>query len=75
MRVLTVYAHHDPLSFCPAVPEQFTCGLDDAGHENEVVDLAHESVPLDVWDVWSCSRSSALRLGTCARPRSGVGDS
>ncbi|MGH3143841.1 MAG: NAD(P)H-dependent oxidoreductase [Gaiellales bacterium] len=39
MRVLTVYAHHNPLSFCHAVLERFTRGLDDAGHESEVVDL------------------------------------
>lgn len=39
MRVLTVYAHHDPRSFCHAVLEQFTRGLEDAGHESEVVDL------------------------------------
>ena len=39
MRVLTVYAHHDPRSFCHAVLEQFTLGLEDAGHESEVVDL------------------------------------
>ena len=39
MRVLTVYAHPNPTSFCHAVLEQFTRGLDDAGHTNEVVDL------------------------------------
>jgi NAD(P)H dehydrogenase (quinone) len=39
MRVLTIYAHHDPRSFCHAVLEQFTRGLEDAGHESEVVDL------------------------------------
>ena len=39
MRVLTVYAHHDPRSFCHAVLEQFTAGLADAGHPSEVVDL------------------------------------
>lgn len=39
MRVLTVYAHHDPRSFCHAVLEQFTAGLADAGHTSEVVDL------------------------------------
>jgi len=39
MRVLTVYAHHNPRSFCHAVLDQFTRGLDDAGHESEVVDL------------------------------------
>jgi len=39
MKVLTVYAHHNPKSFCHAVLEQFTAGLKDAGHTSEVVDL------------------------------------
>jgi NAD(P)H dehydrogenase (quinone) len=39
MRVLTVYAHPNPKSFCHAVFEQFTQGLTDAGHVSEVVDL------------------------------------
>jgi NAD(P)H dehydrogenase (quinone) len=39
MRVLTVYAHPDPRSFCHAVLQQFTKGLEDAGHTSEVVDL------------------------------------
>jgi len=39
MRVLTVYAHPNPASFCHAVLEQFTKGLVDAGHASEVVDL------------------------------------
>jgi NAD(P)H dehydrogenase (quinone) len=39
MRVLTVYAHPIPTSFCHAVLERFTRGLSDAGHESEVVDL------------------------------------
>ena len=39
MRVLTVYAHPDPRSFCHAVLEEFTAGLREAGHEPEVVDL------------------------------------
>jgi NAD(P)H dehydrogenase (quinone) len=39
MRVLTIYAHHDPRSFCHAVLERFTDGLMDAGHTSEVVDL------------------------------------
>ena len=39
MRVLTVYAHSNPASFCHAVLERFTQGLVDAGHESEVVDL------------------------------------
>lgn len=39
MRVLTVYAHHNPRSFCHALLERFTEGLQDAGHTSEVVDL------------------------------------
>jgi NAD(P)H dehydrogenase (quinone) len=39
MRVLTVYAHPDPASFNHAVLEAFTRGLEDAGHQSEVVDL------------------------------------
>lgn len=39
MRVLTIYAHHNPQSFCHAVLERFSAGLRDAGHDNEVVDL------------------------------------
>ena len=39
MRVLTIYAHHNPQSFCHAILERFTRGLIDAGHSSEVVDL------------------------------------
>jgi NAD(P)H dehydrogenase (quinone) len=39
MRVLTLYAHPNPKSFCHAVLEQFTKGLTDSGHSNEIVDL------------------------------------
>ena len=39
MKVLTVYAHHDPRSFCHSALERFTAGLSDAGHTSEVVDL------------------------------------
>jgi NAD(P)H dehydrogenase (quinone) len=39
MRVLTVYAHPNPKSFCHAILEQFSKGLEDAGHTSEVVDL------------------------------------
>jgi NAD(P)H dehydrogenase (quinone) len=39
MRVLTVYAHHNPKSFCHAILERFSAGLKDAGHTNEIVDL------------------------------------
>jgi NAD(P)H dehydrogenase (quinone) len=39
MKVLTVYAHPNPKSFCHAILQQFTKGLGDAGHVSEVVDL------------------------------------
>jgi len=39
MRVLTIYAHHNPRSFCHAILERFSAGLAEAGHEHEVVDL------------------------------------
>jgi len=39
MRVLIVYAHPNPESFCHAILQQFTKGLEDAGHASEVVDL------------------------------------
>jgi NAD(P)H dehydrogenase (quinone) len=39
MRILTVYAHPNPKSFCHAILQQFTKGLEDAGHTSEVVDL------------------------------------
>ena len=39
MKVLTVYAHHDPRSFCHGVLDHFTRGLRDAGHASEVIDL------------------------------------
>src|SRR5512143_207235 len=39
MKVLTVYANPNPRSFCHAILEQFSQGLKDAGHTNEVVDL------------------------------------
>jgi NAD(P)H dehydrogenase (quinone) len=39
MRVLTVYAHPNPVSFCHALLDRFTEGLKDAGHTSEVVDL------------------------------------
>src|SRR5512135_1956271 len=39
MKVLTVYAHHNPRSFCHGVLEHFTQGLRDAGHTSEVIDL------------------------------------
>ncbi|MFZ1528700.1 MAG: NAD(P)H-dependent oxidoreductase [Ferruginibacter sp.] len=39
MKVLTVYAHPNPKSFCHALLEEFSRGLMDAGHTNEVIDL------------------------------------
>ena len=39
MKVLTVYANPNPKSFCHAILQQFTKGLEDAGHTSEVVDL------------------------------------
>jgi NAD(P)H dehydrogenase (quinone) len=39
MKVLTIYAHHDPHSFCHALLERFDAGLRDAGHAHEIVDL------------------------------------
>ena len=39
MKVLTVFAHPNPKSFCHAVLRRFTEGLQAAGHESEVVDL------------------------------------
>jgi len=39
MRVLTVCAHPNPKSFCHAILQQFTKGLEDAGHSSDVVDL------------------------------------
>ena len=32
MKVLTVYAHPNPKSFCHAILQQFAKGLEDAGH-------------------------------------------
>jgi NAD(P)H dehydrogenase (quinone) len=39
MNILTVYANPSPRSFCHAILEQFSQGLADAGHSNEIVDL------------------------------------
>jgi NAD(P)H dehydrogenase (quinone) len=39
MKVLTVYAHNNPKSFCHGVLERSTEGLRDAGHASEVIDL------------------------------------
>ena len=40
MNILTVYAHPNPKSFCHAILQQFTKGLEDAGHTFKVVDLS-----------------------------------
>jgi NAD(P)H dehydrogenase (quinone) len=39
MRVLTVFAHPGPRSFCHAVLDRFDAGLRDAGHTNEILNL------------------------------------
>lgn len=39
MKILIVYAHPDSTSFCHALLEQFTKGLEDAGHTHEILDL------------------------------------
>ena len=39
VRVLVVYAHPNPDSFCHAVMERVTSGLRDGGHRFEVIDL------------------------------------
>jgi len=39
MRVLVVYAHHNPKSFTHAILGQVERGLSDAGHDYEVIDL------------------------------------
>lgn len=39
MKVLTIYAHHNPRSLCHALLDRFDAGLRDAGHVHEIVDL------------------------------------
>lgn len=39
MKVLIIYAHHNPHSFCHAILERFCAGLQAAGHDHEVIDL------------------------------------
>lgn len=39
MKVLVIYAHHNPNSFTHAILEQVTQGLDDGGHDYKVNDL------------------------------------
>ena len=52
MKVLTVYANPNPRLFCHAILEQFSRGLEDAGHTNEVVDLyaIRFNPVLKLWD-------------------------
>ena len=52
MKVLTVYANPNPRSFCHAILEQFSKGLKDAGHTNDVVDLyaIRFNPVLKLWD-------------------------
>jgi NAD(P)H dehydrogenase (quinone) len=42
MKILTVYAHPDPKSFCAALRDRFLAGLHEAGHEVELADLYAE---------------------------------
>lgn len=42
MRVLIVYAHPNPRSFCHALSLRFLEGLNQAGHETDVIDLYAE---------------------------------
>ena len=55
MKVLTVYANPNPRSFCHASLEQFSKGLKDAGHTNDVVDLyaIRFNPVLKLWDYTS----------------------
>ena len=39
MKVLIIYAHPNPMSFTKAVLDNFVRGLNDAGHQYEVIDL------------------------------------
>jgi NAD(P)H dehydrogenase (quinone) len=39
MKVLVLYAHWNPKSFCNAILESFTTGLKDGGHTVEILDL------------------------------------
>lgn len=39
MKILTIYAHHNPRSLCHAILQQFCAGAIEAGHTNDVVDL------------------------------------
>jgi len=52
MKILTVYANPNPRSFCHTILKQFSQGLKDAGHANEVVDLyaIRFNPVLKLWD-------------------------
>jgi NAD(P)H dehydrogenase (quinone) len=39
MKVLTIYAHHNPHSLCRALLDRFDAGLRAAGHEHRIIDL------------------------------------
>ena len=39
MKVLIIFAHPNPLSFTRAILDNFVKGLNEAGHQSEVVDL------------------------------------
>ena len=39
MKVLIIYAHPNPMSFTKAVLDNFVRGLNEAGHQYEIVDL------------------------------------
>jgi NAD(P)H dehydrogenase (quinone) len=39
VRILTIFAHPNPKSFCQAILDEFSRGLAEAGHTNEVVNL------------------------------------
>ncbi len=39
MKVLTIIANPNPKSFCHAILQRFTAGLQEVGHTNEVIDL------------------------------------
>jgi len=39
MKVLIIYAHPNPMSYTKAILDNFVRGLDEAGHQFEIVDL------------------------------------
>jgi NAD(P)H dehydrogenase (quinone) len=65
MNILTVYANPNPRSFCHAILEQFTKGLKDAGHSNEIVDLyAMRFNPILTGRDYPCWIDENIPLGT-----------